>query len=50
MKANRYRVYLSFETIARDKYEAHDNVSEVLHDIAKLAGVDLTFEGLERLE
>ena len=43
----KYKVMLSFETIADDEDEAYGNAWEVVHDISKLADVDLDIERVE---
>ena len=50
MKAKRYRVYLTFETIARDEDEAYGNAWEVVHDISKLTDVDTEIDDIRRIE
>lgn len=49
MQARKYKVLLSFETIATDKIEAFDNAWEVVHDISKYAEIDLDVEDVVRL-
>ena len=49
-KEKRWKVTLSFNTIATDKEEAYGNAWEVLHDISKLAGIDLELENIEKIE
>ena len=43
----KYKVILSFETIADDEDEAYGNAWEVVHDISKFADVDLDIERVE---
>ena len=43
----KYKVMLSFETIADDEDEAYGNAWEVVHDISKFADVDLDIERVE---
>lgn len=49
-KEESWKVTLSFDTIATDKKEAYGNAWEVLHDISKLAGIDLELENIEKKE
>lgn len=46
----RFKVMLSFETIARDEDEAYGNSREVVHDINKLADIETEIESIERVE
>lgn len=46
----KYKVVLSFETIAIDEDEAYGNAWEVVHDIYKLTDVDLEIDKIERVE
>lgn len=50
MKAERFKVTLTFETIANDEKEAYGNAWEVVHDIGKLSGTILGIEKIERSE
>lgn len=45
--AKKYKVILTFETIATDEDEAYGNAWEVVHDISKFADVDLDIERVE---
>lgn len=49
-KEKSWKVTLSFNTIATDKDEAYGNAWEVMHDIFKLAGIDLELENIEKIE
>jgi len=44
----KYKVLLSFETIANDEEEAYGNAWEVVHDISKYAEIDLDIEGVNK--
>lgn len=46
----KYKVLLSFETIAIDEDEAYGNAWEVVHDISKFADVDTEIENIERVQ
>ena len=46
----KYKVVLSFETIAIDEDEADGNAWEVVHDIYKLTDVDLEIDKIERVQ
>ena len=47
---NKYKVLLSFETVADDEDEAYGNAWEVVHDISDYAEIDLDIDKIERLE
>ncbi len=46
----KYKVLLSFETIAIDEDEAYGNAWEVAHDISKYAEIDLDIDKIERVQ
>ena len=46
----KYKVFLTFETIADNEDEAYGNAWEVVHDISKYAEIDLDIDKIERLE
>lgn len=46
----KYKVLLSFETIADNEDEAYGNAWEVVHDISKYAEIDLDIDKIERVQ
>lgn len=46
----KYKVLLSFETIADNEDEAYGNAWEVVHDISKYAEINLDIDKIERVQ